>query len=107
MGCILYELATGTKAFQNDYATLQYKGAALELPLDEYFSTQCREIVAENIARMLKVVPASRPSVRQLLKEFSRDFENIRTVDDKTRSLNTNTSNTLRTIKSKLSWLKF
>jgi serine/threonine protein kinase len=40
MGCILYELAVGQKAFNDDFATYEYKRSAKELdvPLDETFN---------------------------------------------------------------------
>jgi len=43
MGCILYELAVGRKAFRDDWAVIQYKieGKDLELNVDETFGEQC------------------------------------------------------------------
>src|SRR5437762_754160 len=75
MGCVLYELATGIKAFNNDFATLEYRsGKSLDLGLDKSLSEQCREKIIKNVAVMLNIEPSSRPSATYLLQEFSRDF---------------------------------
>ena len=48
MGCILYELAVGRKAFKDDWSANEYKkssGSTLEIHLDEHFSNQCTETI--------------------------------------------------------------
>jgi hypothetical protein len=77
MGCILYELAMSQKAFNNDFATQEYKrsGRALTMSLDEYFSDQCRETITRNITLMLRIEPALRPSAVELLEEFCQNFQ--------------------------------
>jgi len=74
MGCILYELTVGTRAFSSDWAVMQYKlgGKDIEIDLDETF---CGEFglghITRNIMRMLQIDPLSRPSATDLFKNFS------------------------------------
>jgi serine/threonine protein kinase len=78
MGCILYELAVGRRAFNSDWATSEYKkasGTTLEIHLDEYFSTQCKESIKMYIMHMLQVDSTLRPSATHLLEEFSKNFQ--------------------------------
>jgi serine/threonine protein kinase len=78
MGCILYELAAGQRAFNNDWATHEYKmstGSWLNVPFDEYFSDQCKAMIGRNIALMLQIDSTLRPSAMHLLEEFSRNFQ--------------------------------
>lgn len=78
LGCILYELSVGQRVFNNDWATLEYKASSesgLEIPLDEYFSDQCKETIRTNIRLMLQIDYTSRPSAVDLLEEFSRNFQ--------------------------------
>jgi serine/threonine protein kinase len=81
MGCILYELAVGKRAFNSDYATQEYKkfGTSLEVFLDDNFSTECKETIGRNIALMLEINSILRPSATYLLEEFSRNFQITRT----------------------------
>ena len=79
MGCILYELAIGKRAFSDDLATLRYKtsSSSLNIVLDEDFSSKCKESITENIVRMLKVDFLSRPSAAILLESFSFNFQSM------------------------------
>jgi hypothetical protein len=73
MGCILYELAVGRKAFCNDVATIEYKYRGKELlhPVPETFTTDSQEDITRNILVMLRVDPLERPPAGNLLEEFS------------------------------------
>ena len=73
MGCILYELAVGRKAFYNDFATIEYKFRGKELlhPVPGTFTTDSQEDITRNILAMLRVDPLERPSAVNLLEEFS------------------------------------
>lgn len=78
MGCILYELAVGRKAFSNDWATWNYtvsQGINFEIPLDENFSDACKVPIAKNITRMLAIDPQSRPSATSFVDEFKQNFQ--------------------------------
>jgi Protein kinase domain len=77
MGCILYELAVGQKAFYNNIATYEYKmrGITLGVPLDEYFSDACKDCITRNIISMLEIDRTLRPSASDLLVEFTRNCE--------------------------------
>jgi serine/threonine protein kinase len=77
MGCILYELAQGQKAFYTDWATIQHKtsGSSLDIILDETFSEQCKEAVTVSIHAMLQIDSVLRPSAKYLFNEFSQNFE--------------------------------
>ena len=76
IGCILFELAVCQKAFRHDFATLQYRSSteALDIPLGESFSQQCKEAISRNIRSMLGLTSSSRPSAAALENEFVRNF---------------------------------
>jgi serine/threonine protein kinase len=73
VGCILYEFATGKKAFANDYATIQYLNSNTlpQIELDDTFSDNCKRIIKMNVERMLQLEPASRPDAGMLLQDVS------------------------------------
>lgn len=79
IGCILFELATGEKAFAGDIATYAFKvsASALPVPLDEGFSETCKETIRSEIAAMLQLDYKSRPSSANLLESFTHHFEAI------------------------------
>jgi len=86
MGCILYELAVGTRAFSSDWAVMQYKlrGKDFEIDLDDFFCGKCGGHITRNIIRMLQIDPLSRPSGTGLLQTFSalsRSLEDLVQVD--------------------------
>jgi hypothetical protein len=75
MGCVLYELAVGQKAFNNDQAVWAYRqsgGWACELPLDDSLNEFLTQALTTNIVRMLQIESQARPSVSQLFQEFSQ-----------------------------------
>ena len=77
MGCILYELAMGQKAFNDDFDTHYYaiSRSTISVPLDEYFSDRCKETIASNIVTILQCDPSPIPSAPDLLEIFTRNFE--------------------------------
>jgi serine/threonine protein kinase len=79
LGCILYELAVGKKAFYDDIATFTLKssGSPLVVNLDEYFSVQCKETITKHVAAALQIEPSVRPSASKLFEEFSSNFESM------------------------------
>ena len=79
LGCILYELAVGEKAFYNDFATFAHKssGSPLVVNLDEYFSVQCNETIKKHVTAMLQIEPSVRPPASKLFEEFSSNFSSI------------------------------
>lgn len=71
MGCILYELAVGKKAFAGDNATREYKWSEpITVTLDEHYSDRCKQNITKSIVSMLKVDPTLRPSAQKLSDEF-------------------------------------
>ena len=76
MGCILYELAVGKKAFNSDYVPGEYQipGSTLQT-LDDDFGDPYKETITANIALMLQIDSTLRPSALHLLQEFSRNFQ--------------------------------
>jgi hypothetical protein len=74
MGCILYELAVGTKAFRNDWAVIAHRlaGRDLEVNLEETFGDQWGGEITGNIILMLQIDPQSRPSATGLFETFGR-----------------------------------
>jgi len=79
LGCILYELAVGQKAFKDDFATLAHKisGKVLNVILDEDIGDEYKESITRNILVMLQIEYSLRPSVTDLLTEFSSNFGSI------------------------------
>jgi serine/threonine protein kinase len=77
LGCILYELAMGCRAFDNEGAVFQFrsKTEVLNIELDEFFSESCKESIRSDLRSMLEVEPGVRPSASTLREIFSRHFE--------------------------------
>jgi ankyrin repeat protein len=75
MGCILYELATGTHAFEDDWQVCQYRysGTDKVIVLSEAkFDGHSNEALTKNIVDMLKLESSARPSASVLSEEFTR-----------------------------------
>jgi serine/threonine protein kinase len=85
MGCILYELAVGRRAFENDYAILEYRLSRKPpvVLLDDCFSSDEKDTIKKNIAVMLQVDPSLRPSALQQFKFTSYHFYNTGSETDK------------------------
>ena len=79
LGCILYELAVGQKAFKNDVATFEYKtfGKGLTITFGNDFDDPCKEIITNTILNMLQIDYFSRPSAADLLQEFESNLHSI------------------------------
>jgi serine/threonine protein kinase len=67
MGCILYELAVGRRAFENDYSILEYRLSRNPpiVSLDDNFSNDEKDTIKKNITVMLQLDPSLRPSALQ------------------------------------------
>ena len=74
MGCILYELAVGRRAFCDDWTVIQHMNAGkdLEPDVDETFGEQFGGEITENILLMLRIDPESRPSATDLFNTICR-----------------------------------
>jgi serine/threonine protein kinase len=72
MGCLLHELATGKRAFNNDYEVLEYssKNDPLCVCLDNRLDEAAKHTISDSISRMLQKEPSARPSAAELYKEF-------------------------------------
>ena len=77
MGCILYELAVGRKAFISDWTVFTYTSSGeVDVPLDDHaFSEKCKANIDRNIRCMLQITPLSRPSAAELFEEFCCNCE--------------------------------
>jgi len=77
MGCILYELAVGGKAFISDWTVFTYTSSGeVDVPLDDHaFSEKCKANIDRNIRCMLQIRPLSRPSAAELFEEFCCNCE--------------------------------
>jgi serine/threonine protein kinase len=74
MGCILFELTSGKRAFRNDFAVHQYsESRTLTLPLDD--GQQLPGNVWTPLNAMLNVDGSSRPTASALKVEFSTNRE--------------------------------
>lgn len=80
LGCILYEIATATKAFASDWAVSQHvaSNAQLVIPSSRYGSPAIEDSAKDDIERMVQsmveINQALRPSadrLRELFAEFS------------------------------------
>jgi serine/threonine protein kinase len=77
IGCILFELAVGKRAFDSDFAVLEHKLQGrhnLTIILDESFSNQCKARIEKTVALLLRVNPASWPSASTISKLLSHYF---------------------------------
>ena len=75
MGCILYELATGNRAFECDWAVFSYCSSQknMDMILDNTFDAHSVEIITRHIVDMLQIKSSCRPSASVLSKEFTRE----------------------------------
>jgi hypothetical protein len=80
MGCILYELTVGGKAFESDFATFFYKMSQrkLDVPLDATFDEESKSQITKSIACSLLLQPSSRPSASVLLDQFNQNRQPAR-----------------------------
>jgi ankyrin repeat protein len=90
MGCILYELATGTCAFKSDWAVLEYRfsGTNKDVILDETFDADSKETITKHIVNMLQIESSSRPPASVLSEEFIRQCQLQQVNDHITGHLN-------------------
>jgi hypothetical protein len=72
MGCILFELAVGRKAFRSNFETKTFTKAntQLEIPLDNYFSDDCKRDIRKYVNAMLRIDATRRPNATQLVQNF-------------------------------------
>jgi serine/threonine protein kinase len=82
LGCILYELAVGQKAFNSDIAVFYHKmtGIKLEVKLDESFNEDGKRCIMDSIARMLEIEGSARPSASALCTRFSQYCKDLRSL---------------------------
>lgn len=92
MGCILYELAVGRRAFENDYAVLEYRLSRSPpvVLLDDGFSSDEKDTIKNNIAFMLQLDPSLRPSALQQFNFTSYHFYNTGSETDKVHDADDN-----------------
>ena len=90
MGCILYELATGTRAFQTDWAVISYLSSQKnkDVVLDNTFDAHSIEIITKHIVDMLQIKSSARPSASILSKEFTRECQLIQVNHPISQQLN-------------------
>lgn len=70
MGCVLFELAAGRKAFNNDFAVLTYDRK--ETPFVMCFDgVEDQDCISEFVLRMLEIEPQRRPLAAKLVDDFS------------------------------------
>jgi serine/threonine protein kinase len=64
LGCILYELTIGARAFQTDYAVLLYLSSQKnkDVVLDNTFDTHSMKTITKHIVDMLQIESSARPS---------------------------------------------
>jgi serine/threonine protein kinase len=79
LGCILYEFTVGQKAFEDDFATHDFKtsGKILKIILGEDIGEKDKDGIVEVILNTLNIEYSSRPSASNLLSEFSSSFQSI------------------------------
>jgi Protein kinase domain/Ankyrin repeats (3 copies)/Ankyrin repeat len=77
LGCILYELAAGKRAFSNEFHTLQYKASKVlpEITLDDSCSDEDKENIQSLLTRMLDLDANRRPSATDLMEQVSTNLQ--------------------------------
>ena len=93
MGCILYELATGERAFLTDYAVFLYSSSRknIDVVLDNTFDAHSIETITKHIVDILQIESSARPSASVLSKEFTRECQLIQVnhpVSEQLKSVN-------------------
>jgi serine/threonine protein kinase len=74
MGCILYELVTGVRAFKSDWHVLNhgFLKKNMEVVLDASFDVHSVQIITKHIVDMLQIDPSDRPSASTMSKKFDQ-----------------------------------
>ena len=87
LGCILYELAAGKRAFDHEVYTLQYKVNKIlpAISFDNSFSDDDKEEIQILVRGMLDFDPNARPSARDLVVGISANQE--RTIAPRPRDI--------------------
>ena len=77
MGCILYELSTGTRAFKTDRAVISYSllHKNKEVVVDNTFDSDSVKTITKHIIHMIQIDPLDRPSASFLSKEFDQQLQ--------------------------------
>jgi serine/threonine protein kinase len=77
VGCILYELAAGKRAFDHEFYTLQYKASRVlpDITFDSSFGHHDKENVRSLVRGMLDLDPNARPSATDLVVKISMNHE--------------------------------
>jgi hypothetical protein len=77
MGCILYELAMGEKAFSSDFAVHLHSlsGTNLNIVLDETYDEDSVRSISGSIQSMLQIEAASRPSASALSEKIRSHYQ--------------------------------
>jgi serine/threonine protein kinase len=75
-GCILYELATGTRPFKSDWDVLSHRvsGKNRDVILDDSFDMHSVETITKLIVDMLQLDPSDRPSASTMSKKFDQQL---------------------------------
>ena len=85
-GCILYELATGTRPFKSDWEIVIHRvfRKNMDVVLDDSFDMHSVETITKNIVDMLQLDPSHRPSASTMSKKFDQQLRlaNHTTVTD-------------------------
>jgi serine/threonine protein kinase len=86
LGCILYEMATDRKAFQSDYATIDFSrtNPSIGLTFGEGFGENCQKTITEKVRDMFKIEPSSRPSAGELVHDFDLLLQ-LNSIDNASR----------------------
>ena len=77
MGCILYELVTGIRAFRTDWHVFAYLSSQRnkDVVLDNTFDARSIDTITKHIHDMLSTESSARPSASVLSKEFTRECQ--------------------------------
>lgn len=77
MGCILYELIVGRKAFVSDSAVLEFArtGVSLELRFNDAFGDESKAALSKCVYDMVHIIAPVRPNATVLFQQFSIYYE--------------------------------
>lgn len=81
MGCILFELATGNRAFNDDWAVFRYQSSR-KFEGITLFDTVDPLPVTNHIVNMLKIKPSARPSAPALSQDFIQEFRTAQAFEN-------------------------
>jgi tetratricopeptide (TPR) repeat protein len=79
LGCILFEMCSGDRAFENDYTVFHFRVSSLKFtkPIPEWHDSRSAPIFTRWISEMLEMKPEKRPSAESLGNRLDELFDAV------------------------------